>query len=78
MSEPPLSSLLDTYPGIGVLQDATYRPIAEHLFEGCHELPCEMAIDLIVQFLRNMHALPLVASLNSRRCWRGSRSEEGA
>jgi hypothetical protein len=55
----PLAALLDAHPEIGVLQDATYRPIAKFLFDGCHELPRELAIDLIVQFLRQLHATPL-------------------
>lgn len=60
----PLASLLDAYPEIGVLQDATYRPVAERLFEACRTLPRELAIDRIVTVLREAHATPLEVELN--------------
>lgn len=40
-------------------QDITYRPFAEHLFDACHQLPREMALDALAKMLREFHALPL-------------------
>lgn len=55
----PLASLLDAHPGIGVLQDGTYRPAATKLYEICQRLPREEAIDWLVVALREAHATPL-------------------